>query len=379
MTRIAQIIVAAGKGARLGSTIPKQYLKLAGKLLIEHTISAMNSTDLIDETIIVVAKKDKIISDIISRYKNIRIVIGGDTRAKSSLAGLLSLSNKPPDIVLIHDAARPFVSKSTIVDIISNLKENTAVAPALPVVNALKTIDGIKIDRKSLFRIQTPQGFNYKEITQAYNNLSQDITPDDDIEVAKLSGINICYSEGDPNNFKVTYPKDFERAKKMISLNNYIATGNGFDVHQLATGDKVWLCGVPIKCEFSLLGHSDADVALHALTDAILGTIALGDIGDHFPPTDPQWMNAKSEKFLLFALSELKKRGGVLQHLDVTIICENPKIKPYRQSMRDKLSQICNLPIKKISVKATTTEKLGFTGRSEGIAAQATATVKLPE
>ena len=379
MTRIAQIIVAAGKGARLGSTIPKQYLKLAGKLLIEHTISAMNSTDLIDETIIVVAKKDKIISDIISRYKNIRIVIGGDTRAKSSLAGLLSLSNKPPDIVLIHDAARPFVSKSTIVDIISNLKENTAVAPALPVVNALKTIDGIKIDRKSLFRIQTPQGFNYKEITQAYNNLSQNITPDDDIEVAKLSGINICYSEGDTNNFKVTYPKDFERAKKMISLNNYIATGNGFDVHQLATGDKVWLCGVPIKCEFSLLGHSDADVALHALTDAILGTIALGDIGDHFPPSDPQWMNAKSEKFLLFALSELKKRGGVLQHLDVTIICENPKIKPYRQSMRDKLSQICNLPIKKISVKATTTEKLGFTGRSEGIAAQATATVKLPE
>jgi 2-C-methyl-D-erythritol 4-phosphate cytidylyltransferase/2-C-methyl-D-erythritol 2,4-cyclodiphosphate synthase len=339
----------------------------------------MNSTDLIDETIIVVAKKDKIISDIISRYKNIRIVIGGDTRAKSSLAGLLSLSNKPPDIVLIHDAARPFVSKSTVVDIISNLKENTAVAPALPVVNALKTIDGIKIDRKSLFRIQTPQGFNYKEITQAYNNLSQNITPDDDIEVAKLSGINICYSEGDTNNFKVTYPKDFERAKKMISLNNYIATGNGFDVHQLATGDKVWLCGVPIKCEFSLLGHSDADVALHALTDAILGTIALGDIGDHFPPTDPQWMNAKSEKFLLFALSELKKRGGVLQHLDVTIICENPKIKPYRQSMRDKLSQICNLPIKKISVKATTTEKLGFTGRSEGIAAQATATVKLPE
>ena len=379
MTRIAQIIVAAGKGARLGSTIPKQYLKLAGKLLIEHTISAMNSTDLIDETIIVVAKKDKIISDIISRYKNIRIVIGGDTRAKSSLAGLLSLSNKPPDIVLIHDAARPFVSKSTIVDIISNLKENTAVAPALPVVNALKTIDGIKIDRKSLFRIQTPQGFNYKEITQAYNNLSQNITPDDDIEVAKLSGINIYYSEGDTNNFKVTYPKDFERAKKMISLNNYIATGNGFDVHQLATGDKVWLCGVPIKCEFSLLGHSDADVALHALTDAILGTIALGDIGDHFPPTDPQWMNAKSEKFLLFALSELKKRGGVLQHLDVTIICENPKIKPYRQSMRDKLSQVCNLPIKKISVKATTTEKLGFTGRSEGIAAQATATVKLPE
>ena len=379
MTRIAQIIVAAGKGARLGSTIPKQYLKLAGKLLIEHTISAMNSTDLIDETIIVVAKKDKIISDIISRYKNIRIVIGGDTRAKSSLAGLLSLSNKPPDIVLIHDAARPFVSKSTVVDIISNLKENTAVAPALPVVNALKTIDGIKIDRKSLFRIQTPQGFNYKEIKQAYNNLSQNITPDDDIEVAKLSGINICYSEGDTNNFKVTYPKDFERAKKMISLNNYIATGNGFDVHQLATGDKVWLCGVPIKCEFSLLGHSDADVALHALTDAILGTIALGDIGDHFPPSDPQWMNAKSEKFLLFALSELKKRGGVLQHLDVTIICENPKIKPYRQSMRDKLSQICNLPIKKISVKATTTEKLGFTGRSEGIAAQATATVKLPE
>ena len=165
----------------------------------------------------------------------------------------------------------------------------------------------------------------------------------------------------------------------MISLDDYIATGNGFDVHRLTTGDKVWLCGVPIKCEFSLIGHSDADVALHALTDAILGTIALGDIGDHFPPSDPKWLNASSKEFLLFAVSELEKRGGTLQHLDLTIICENPKIKPYRQSMREKLSELCKLPIKKISVKATTTEKLGFTGRSEGIAAQATATVKLPE
>ena len=379
MTRIAQIIVAAGKGARLSSTIPKQYLKLAGKRLIEHTISSMNSTNLIDETIIVVAKEDKFISDIISDHKDIRIVTGGETRAQSSLAGLHSLSKNPPDIVLIHDAARPFVTKSTLVDIISNLKENTAVAPALPVVNSLKTVDGIKIDRKSLFRIQTPQGFNYNEITEAYNNLSENIIPDDDIEVAKLSGINIYYSEGDPNNFKVTYPKDFERAKKMISLDNYIATGNGFDVHRLTTGDKVWLWGVPIKCKFSLIGHSDADVALHALTDAILGTIALGDIGDHFPPSDPKWLNASSKEFLLFAVSELEKRGGTLQHLDLTIICENPKIKPYRQSMREKLSELCNLPLQKISVKATTTEKLGFTGRSEGIAAQATATVKLPE
>ena len=164
----------------------------------------------------------------------------------------------------------------------------------------------------------------------------------------------------------------------MVLTDYYIATGNGFDVHRLATGNQVSLCGVPIKCEFSLIGHSDADVALHSLTDAILGTIALGDIGDHFPPSDQKWKNAKSEKFLLFALNELNKLGGVLQHIDITIICEQPKIKPYKLIMREKLSQICNLPIKQISVKATTTEKLGFTGRSEGIAAQATVTVKLP-
>ena len=378
MTRIAQIIVAAGKGARLGSTTPKQYLKLAGKPLIAHTISAMKSCNRIDETIVVVDKDDKFILEIVNSYKNMRIVTGGKTRAESSMAGLLALSKNPPDIVLIHDAARPFVSKSVINDVLSNLKKNTAVAPALPIVDALKTIDGDKVNRKSLYRIQTPQGFNYKEIIEAYRNLESQTIPDDDIEVAKLSGLNICYSAGDPDNFKVTYPKDFEKAKKMVLTDYYIATGNGFDVHRLATGNQVSLCGVPIKCEFSLIGHSDADVALHSLTDAILGTIALGDIGDHFPPSDQKWKNAKSEKFLLFALNELNKLGGVLQHIDITIICEQPKIKPYKLIMREKLSQICNLPIKQISVKATTTEKLGFTGRSEGIAAQATVTVKLP-
>ena len=378
MTRIAQIIVAAGKGARLGSTTPKQYLKLAGKPLIAHTISAMKSCNRIDETIVVVDKDDKFILEIVNGYKNMRIVTGGKTRAESSMAGLLALSKNPPDIVLIHDAARPFVSKSVINDVLSNLKKNTAVAPSLPIVDALKTIDGDKVNRKSLYRIQTPQGFNYKEIIEAYRNLESQTIPDDDIEVAKLSGLNICYSAGDPDNFKVTYPKDFEKAKNMVLSDYYIATGNGFDVHRLATGNQVNLCGVPIKCEFSLIGHSDADVALHSLTDAILGTIALGDIGDHFPPSDQKWKNAKSEKFLLFALNELNKLGGVLQHIDITIICEQPKIKPYKLIMREKLSQICNLPIKQISVKATTTEKLGFTGRSEGIAAQATVTVKLP-
>ena len=378
MTRIAQIIVAAGKGARLGSTTPKQYLKLAGKPLIAHTISAMKSCSRIDETIVVVDKYDKFILEIVNGYKNMRIVTGGKTRAESSMAGLLALSKNPPDIVLIHDAARPFVSKAVINDVLSNLKKNTAVAPALPIVDALKTIDGDKVNRKSLYRIQTPQGFNYKEIIEAYRNLESQTIPDDDIEVAKLSGLNICYSAGDPDNFKVTYPKDFEKAKNMVLSDYYIATGNGFDVHRLATGNQVYLCGVPIKCEFSLIGHSDADVALHSLTDAILGTIALGDIGDHFPPSDQKWKNAKSEKFLLFALNELNKLGGVMQHIDITIICEQPKIKPYKLIMREKLSQICNLPIKQISVKATTTEKLGFTGRSEGIAAQATVTVKLP-
>ena len=252
--------------------------------------------------------------------------------------------------------------------------------PYLPFLfqTRLKSLDGQSVDREQLRRVQTPQGFHFDKIWAAFQALEDDASFADDIDVAHAAGLDIAFTQGDANNFKVTYPEDFAKAEAMLTTDTYIATGTGFDVHRFTEGDVMWLCGVPIECGFTLLGHSDADAGLHALTDAILGAIAHGDIGDHFPPSDPKWKGASSDKFLLYAIEKVKERGGILQHVDVTLICEKPKIKPHREAMREKIAELCGLPLTRVSVKATTTEKLGFTGRGEGLAAQASATVKLP-
>lgn len=382
MTNIAQILVAAGKGARAmgnnGGDIPKQYRKIGGKAVLRRTIDAVRAVPRISEIIIVVADGDSFISDLITDMDNIRVVTGGATRTASVKAGLAALSQNPPDLVLIHDGARPFVSPLVINNVIDALSGSPAAVPALPIPDALKSLDGASVNREQLRRVQTPQGFHFDKIWRAFETLDDNASFADDIEVAKAAGLGIVFTAGDINNFKVTYPEDFAKAEAMLKTETYIATGTGFDVHRFSEGGTMWLCGVPIDCGFTLLGHSDADVGLHALTDAILGALAFGDIGDHFPPSDPKWKGASSDKFLLFAIDKIQERGGQLQHVDVTLICEKPKIKPHRDAMRARVAKLCGLPLTRVSVKATTTEKLGFTGRSEGMTAQASATIKLP-
>ena len=378
MTRSALILVAAGKGKRAETPIPKQYQEIGKQSLLAHTlINAKNSFDF-SEIRVVVSKGDVWIDEILESQGLFGVTtLGGATRTDSVQSGLNSLLNLGIERVFIHDAARPFVTPTLIQGLNDALDSVDGAAPALPIADAIKTLEGKAVDRDKLRRIQTPQAFHFNAIYKAFAEHAQGQTYADDIAVAHAAGMSLAFTQGDPKNFKVTYPEDFAKAARMLNQ-SYIATGSGFDVHQFDTNtaDPLWLCGIPIECGYSLLGHSDADAGLHALTDAILGAMCFGDIGDHFPPSDPQWKGASSDKFLRFAIDALGERNGVLQHVDITLICEKPKIKPHRDAMRNRVSELCSLPLSRVSVKATTTEKLGFTGRSEGLAAQATATVR---
>ena len=378
MIRTALILVAAGKGKRAGTEIPKQYQTIGDQQLIAHTLENLQNSFDFDEIRVVVSKDDVWIDNVLVNLKlNGVSTVGGKTRTESVRSGLNSLANLGIQHVFIHDAARPFVNKRLISDLNAALESAEAAAPALRIADALKTLDGGAVDRDELRRVQTPQAFHYDAIVKAFDTYANGQSFADDIAVAHKAGLTIQFTEGDQRNFKVTYPEDFAKAAHMMDK-SYIATGSGFDVHQFddTSSDPLWLCGIPIDCGYTLLGHSDADAGLHALTDAILGAMCFGDIGDHFPPSDPKWKGAASDKFLLFAVDELKQRKGSLQHVDVTLICEKPKIKPHREAMRVRISELCGLPLTRVSVKATTTEKLGFAGRGEGLAAQATATVK---
>lgn len=385
LTKIAQILVAAGKGARLGGELPKQYRDVAGEPLMRHTLKAFEASGVdIFRSVVVVAPDDDRVYSVIQGIKPLpRIVTGGATRTQSVMNGLASLANNPPDIVLIHDAARPFVTAKIIKDIVKALERSQAAVPILPLVDAIKRVDTrgitVDVDRRTIRRVQTPQGFRYKDIWSAYQKIGSTAGLSDDIAVAHREGFSIRTVDGDERNFKVTHPSDLEKAEQMFNEGRYVATGSGFDVHAFEPGDTLWLCGVEIKAGISLKGHSDADVGLHALTDAILGALADGDIGDHFPPSDPQWEGAASHKFVEFAAQKVKARGGRIEHVDVTLICEKPKVKPHRDVMRETIAVMLDLPLSRVSVKATTTEKLGFTGREEGIAAQAMATVSLKD
>jgi 2-C-methyl-D-erythritol 4-phosphate cytidylyltransferase/2-C-methyl-D-erythritol 2,4-cyclodiphosphate synthase len=379
MPRTALILVAAGKGERAGGDKPKQYRHVLGRPLIEHTLSNLQKACNFDIYCVVVSQNDPFIQSVLSNMRiDAKIVIGGANRTESVRNGLAALEATNIDHVFIHDAARPFISSKIISDLSKALLTSYAAAPALPIPDALKTLSGEAVDREGLRRVQTPQAFHYQKIWRAFKAFPKNESRADDIAVAREAGLAITLTQGDERNFKLTYPEDFAKAEQMLQSETYIATGSGFDVHQFEKGGTLWLCGVPIDCGYSLKGHSDADAGLHALTDALLGALAFGDIGDHFPPFDPKWKGAASDKFLLFALEKLAERGGKLQHVDVTLICEKPKIKPHREKMRERIAALCELPLNRVSVKATTTEKLGFTGRGEGLAAQATATVRLP-
>ena len=381
----AAIIVAAGRGTRAGGDLPKQWQLLAGRCVLDYSLAVFDG--LVDQTVIVIHADDRDRAMALGRdglivRGNTLLVIGGVTRDQSVHNALEALSETGVTRVLIHDGARPLVSADLIKRLLATLHDFPAAAPALPVSDALWRgengfVDGNQ-DRQGLFRAQTPQAFHFDAILAAHRSHQGQAA--DDVAVARAFGMKVAIIDGDEDNLKLTYPDDFSRAARILAIRAAkdqtamdIRLGNGFDVHAFCAGDHVWLCGIQIPHEKGLLGHSDADVGMHALTDAIYGALAAGDIGRHFPPSDPQWKGAASHVFLAHAMEVARERGYSLANADVTLICERPKIGPHAATMQGELARICQVDPTRISVKATTSEQLGFTGREEGIAAIATA------
>lgn len=367
---IAVIITAAGRGTRAGGDLPKQWQMLAGKPVLAHTLAAFAGY----RRVLTIHPDDRARAE--SLGGGFEMVEGGATRASSVGNALRALAGTGVTRVLIHDGARPLVPASVISAVLTALDDHAGAAPALPVSDALwRGADGVVTgtqDRSGLYRAQTPQGFHFEAILAAHLALSGDAA--DDVEVARGAGLTVAIVEGHEDNLKLTYPQDFARAEAILKGRGMdIRLGNGYDVHAFTEGDHVWLCGVKVPHGKALLGHSDADVGMHALTDAIYGALAEGDIGRHFPPTDPQWKGAASHIFLRHAMGLVAARGFTLTNCDVTLVCERPKIGPHAEAMRAALADIMGVEMDRISVKATTSERLGFTGREEGIAALATA------
>lgn len=369
----AAIIVAAGRGVRAGGNMPKQWQTLAGKPVVAHSIAGF--AGLVDQIVLVIHPDDR--ARAVALGNQIVIVEGGAARDQSVRNALEALETTGTTRVLIHDGARPLASADLIRRLINALDHAEGAAPALPVTDALWRGDNGKVsgtqDRDGLFRAQTPQAFHFDAILAAHRG--QVGPAADDVAVARNAGIVVAIVDGDEDNLKLTYPADFARAERILESRTQmdIRLGNGFDVHAFCPGDHVWLCGVKIPHGRALLGHSDADVGMHALTDAIYGALAAGDIGRHFPPSDPQWKGAASHIFLSHAMELARSRGFTLSNADVTVICEHPKIGPHANAMQAELARIMAVDPARISVKATTSEQLGFTGREEGIAALATA------
>ncbi|WP_189045260.1 bifunctional 2-C-methyl-D-erythritol 4-phosphate cytidylyltransferase/2-C-methyl-D-erythritol 2,4-cyclodiphosphate synthase [Aliidongia dinghuensis] len=377
------LIVAAGRGARFGGPLPKQYCSLAGQPVLRRTLTAFLAHPAVAGVRVVIHPDDRALYDAATDGLDLaEPVAGGATRQESVRNGLEAIAPAAPDLVLIHDAARPLISAGTVDRLIASLATHVAAIAAVPVRDTVKRAEGSRIadtvDRTHLWRAQTPQAFRFADILAAHRAaVGLDLT--DDAAVAERAGHPVELVMGDEDNFKITTADDLARAEAaMMARLGDVRVGQGFDVHQLVPGDHCWINGIRIAHDQTLLGHSDADVGLHALTDAILGAISAGDIGQHFPPTDERWRGAASDKFLAHAGSLVKAKGGMIAHCDVTIICERPKIGPHRAAMAERIAEILGLSLDRVSVKATTTEKLGFTGRGEGIAAQATATVRLP-
>jgi 2-C-methyl-D-erythritol 4-phosphate cytidylyltransferase/2-C-methyl-D-erythritol 2,4-cyclodiphosphate synthase len=384
---VAAVIVAAGRGLRTGGHLPKQYRELAGEPVIRSSLSLFAWHGQIGAVQAVIHPDDRGTYD--SAAKGLRLlppVSGGASRQASVRAGLEALSARTPDIVLIHDAARPFCSTELVSRAIVACSETGAAIPALEVTDTIKRVDAGghvagTIDRAQLRAVQTPQAFKFAPLLEAHQRAAKEGRDDftDDAALAEWAGIKVTTFAGESANVKLTTDEDFAKAEaRRIANLADLRLGNGFDVHAFGDGDHVWLGGVKIPHDRGLTGHSDADVALHALVDAILGALADGDIGKHFSPNDPRWRGASSDQFLKFAVERVNKRGGRVAHLDLTIVCEAPRIGPHRDAIRKRIAEIADMSIERVAVKATTSEQLGFTGRKEGIVAMATATVRLP-
>ncbi len=373
----AALILAAGRGFRAGGGLPKQWRLLAGRRVADWTLERFMQAPGIDLVALVLSPGDRAPWEEYASRPGLILAKGGADRAASVRSGLAALAGHGVDKVLIHDAARPCVRAETIAAVIAALDDHPGAAPGLAVTDALWTGEGGIVtgtrDRSRLFAAQTPQGFRYADIIAAH--AAHPGGAADDVEVARAAGLDVAIVPGDPDNIKITRPEDFARAERLLGGAPMVRLGNGFDVHRFGPGDHVTLCGVKIPHERGLQGHSDADAGMHAVTDAIYGALAEGDIGRHFPPSDPQWKGAASEVFLRHAADLARDAGWRIANVDCTLICERPKIGPHSDRMRAEMARIMGIGLDAVSVKATTSERLGFAGREEGIAAMATATL----
>jgi 2-C-methyl-D-erythritol 4-phosphate cytidylyltransferase/2-C-methyl-D-erythritol 2,4-cyclodiphosphate synthase len=387
MGETVALVVGAGEGLRFGGDVPKQYSQCAGRAVMWRSLKAfLNHPEVASVQAVIHPSHHGLYDEAVRGLALPAPVDGGATRQESVARGLESLAAlaaEAPSRVLIHDAARPLVDDGVISRVLAALESSPGAVPALAVADTLKRGAGgfveTTVDRRDLWQAQTPQGFHFEDILSAHRQVGgEELT--DDAAVAERAGLAVAIVEGAEDNFKVTRTGDLIRAERVLGIGGglgEIRTGMGFDVHRFGPGDHVMICGVAIPHDFGLEGHSDADVGLHAITDALLGAIGAGDIGSHFPPSDPEWKDAASEVFLRHAGELLGAKGGRISNIDVTLVCEAPKIGPHREAMAGRVAEILGLALDRVSVKATTTEGLGFTGRGEGIAAQAVATVRL--
>jgi len=364
----AAVVVAAGAGLRAGQPVPKQFARWRGKPVVRHSVERLVSAGCAPVIVCIPEGAENIAAQALAGLP-VRFVTGGATRRLSVRAGLESLAADAPERVLIHDAARPILPRAVIDRLVAALDSASGAIPVLPVVDSLCLADGTPADRAAMRRVQTPQAFRYAEIRavhDAWNGLAE---AGDDAQVAQAAGLSVALVEGDEALHKLTFGSDFAPALQPFRI------GTGYDVHRLTEGEELWLCGIKVEHSHGLAGHSDADVAIHALVDALLGAVAAKDIGAHFPPSDPQWKGAASGQFLAHAAALVRGAGYEIGNVDLTIICEAPKIGPHRDAMRRQLAEVLGVDMDAVSVKATTTEGLGAAGRREGIAAQAVATV----
>jgi 2-C-methyl-D-erythritol 4-phosphate cytidylyltransferase/2-C-methyl-D-erythritol 2,4-cyclodiphosphate synthase len=381
--RLAALIVAAGKGLRAGGEIPKQYADFEGKPLLRHSVDAFARWDGAPQIFVVIGDgQDALALAALDGMEGVSLVTGGAERSDSVRLGLLAIAARGGiDRVFIHDAARPGLPAEVLDRLNAALDHNPGAIPVLPVVDSIaRGYDGVMeqaVERAGLWRVQTPQAFHFDAILAAHLAWSQDCCATDDSQIARALGLDVALVEGDVALTKITYAEDFAVSQPPAPMPAAMIarTGIGYDVHRLVIGEELWLGGIRIAHDKGLAGHSDADVALHAITDALLGAMALGDIGEHFPPSDPRWRGADSARFLAHAASLVRAKGGVIANIDLTIICEEPKIGPHKASIQQRIATIVGLRPDQVGVKATTTERLGFTGRGEGIAAQAAASI----
>ncbi len=374
---VTALIVAAGSGSRMGGELPKQYRLLGGKPVLRHSAEALAAHPRIASIQVVIgAGQEPLAGAALSGLSTGPLILGGPTRADSVRNGLAEVED---GVVLVHDAARPFCPPAVIDRLLDALEGHDGAAPVLPVADTLARAGdllGEPIDRSNAVRVQTPQAFRRDQLRSAYRRWAG-VAPTDEATVARAAGLAIAAVAGDPALEKLTDPGDWARAEARLSARLVSQTGMGFDVHAFAGDGPIMMGGIAIPHARGLAGHSDADVVLHAITDALLGAAGLGDIGQHFPPTDPQWQGRSSDRFLLHAAGLIAERGGIIDHVDCTVICESPKVGPHRDAMRSRIADVIGVPPSHISIKATTTERLGFTGRGEGIAAQAVASIRM--